>query len=166
MQLFSTRRIHKVQALSIKHFVIGCLEGVLGRVGTQKLAQRPLLWAGRGLAKWRGICAGPDLRPDCIREEGMCSLRVRSRESAPSFPLSRISRVTDPRNFLLTGLPPKDLWEDVALAWQRAGLNVDECWKRALSVTNLDGFKNAQGVFLRFCQVFPQNMKTITFSKL
>ena len=47
-----------------------------------------------------------------------------------------VSRVTDPRNFLLCGLPPKDLWEDVSLAWARAGLNVADCWKRACSVTN------------------------------
>ena len=47
-----------------------------------------------------------------------------------------VSRVTDPQNFLLTGLPPKDLWEDVSEAWRRAGLNVDDCWKRALSVCN------------------------------
>ena len=47
-----------------------------------------------------------------------------------------ISRVTDPRNFMLSGLPPKDLWEDISEAWIRAGFNVHECWKRACSVTN------------------------------
>ena len=47
-----------------------------------------------------------------------------------------VSRVIDPRNFLLCGLPPKDLWEDVSLAWARAGLNATDCWKRACSVTN------------------------------
>ena len=36
----------------------------------------------------------------------------------------------------VAGLPPKDLWEDVTLAWARAGLNVPDCWKRACSVTN------------------------------
>ena len=40
------------------------------------------------------------------------------------------------RNFLLCGLPPKDLWEDVTDAWRRAGLNIVDCWKRACSVTN------------------------------
>ena len=49
---------------------------------------------------------------------------------------SKVSRVTDPKNFLLCGLPPKDMWEDVAEAWLRAGLNVPDCWKRACSVTN------------------------------
>ena len=47
-----------------------------------------------------------------------------------------VSRVTDPRNFLLCGLPPKDIWEDASEAWARAGLNVADCWKRACSVTN------------------------------
>ncbi len=47
-----------------------------------------------------------------------------------------ISRATDPQNVQLVGLPPKDLLDDVELAWKRAGLNVDECWKRAVSVTN------------------------------
>ena len=47
-----------------------------------------------------------------------------------------ISRCTDPRNFLLVGLPPIDMWLDVSQAWLRAGLNVDDCWKRACSVTN------------------------------
>ena len=37
---------------------------------------------------------------------------------------------------MLCGLPPKDLWEDVTQAWIHAGLNVDDCWKRACSVTN------------------------------
>ena len=47
-----------------------------------------------------------------------------------------ISRVTDPRNFLCCGVPPKDLWEDVSQAWIRAGYNVHDCWKRACAVTN------------------------------
>ena len=47
-----------------------------------------------------------------------------------------VSRVTDPLNFCLCGLPPKDLWEDITQAWARAGLNVADCWKRACSVTN------------------------------
>ena len=47
-----------------------------------------------------------------------------------------VSRVTDPRNCLLCGLPPNDLWEEASLAWARAGLNVTDCWKRACSVTN------------------------------
>ena len=47
-----------------------------------------------------------------------------------------ISRATDPQNVQLVGLPPKDLLDDVELAWKRAGLNVDECWRRTVSVTN------------------------------
>ena len=40
------------------------------------------------------------------------------------------------QNFLLVGLPPKDLWVDITAAWLRQGLNIDDCWKRACSVTN------------------------------
>ena len=47
-----------------------------------------------------------------------------------------ISRATDPKNVQLVGLPPKDMMEEVEAAWARAGLNVDECWRRAVSVTN------------------------------
>ena len=36
---------------------------------------------------------------------------------------------------MLVGLPPKDLLEDVAKAWRAAGMNVDECFKNAVSVT-------------------------------
>ena len=35
-----------------------------------------------------------------------------------------------------TGLPPIDILEDVCHAWQRAGLDVAECLRRATSVTN------------------------------
>jgi len=40
------------------------------------------------------------------------------------------------QNFLLVGLPPKDLWVDITQAWLRQGLNIDDCWKRVCSVTN------------------------------
>ena len=39
-------------------------------------------------------------------------------------------------NVHLVGLPPKDMLDDVELAWKRAGHDVDECWRRAVSVTN------------------------------
>lgn len=35
-----------------------------------------------------------------------------------------VSRVTDPRNFHLLGLPPIDMLEEVANAWRAAGLDV------------------------------------------
>ena len=35
-----------------------------------------------------------------------------------------------------TGLPPADILEDVCRAWERAGLDVVECLRRAVSVTN------------------------------
>jgi len=76
--------IHKTQALSIKHQVIGCLEGVFAMGQVYVLA----------------------------------------------------SRVTEPRNFVLVGIPPKDMLDDVAAAFKANGLNIDECFRRACSVTN------------------------------
>ncbi len=44
-------------------------------------------------------------------------------------------RVTDPRNFALVGVPPKDLMEEVALAWRQAGLDPVECLRKCTMVT-------------------------------
>ena len=66
--------VHKTQALSIKHLVIGCLEGVFA------LGQVYVL----------------------------------------------ISRVTDPKNFMLVGVPPKDLLEPIALELLANGIDVDK----------------------------------------
>ena len=74
----------KTKALSIKHLVLGCLEGVFAQGQVYVL----------------------------------------------------VSRVTDPHNFVLVGLPPKDLLDAVAAGWRQAGFNVDECFRRAVSVTN------------------------------
>ena len=57
-----------------------------------------------------------------------------------------VSRVTDPQNFVLVGLPPKDLLDVVALAWREAGLDVDECFRRAVSVTNEWTYASGNGV--------------------
>ena len=46
-----------------------------------------------------------------------------------------ISRVTDPRNMLLIGLPPKDMLEDIAQALVENGLDPDEVFERACNVT-------------------------------
>jgi len=75
--------VHKVQALSIMHFVRGCLEGVFAQGQVYVL----------------------------------------------------VSRVTDPRNFELLGIPPVDLLEEVAEAWRVAGMDVVECLRRATEVT-------------------------------
>ena len=37
-----------------------------------------------------------------------------------------VSRVTDPQNFLLIGVPPKDLLEYIAAALIAFGINVDD----------------------------------------
>jgi hypothetical protein len=47
---------------------------------------------------------------------------------------------------VLVGLPPKDLLEDVALAWKQAGFDVDECFRRAVSVTNEWTYTSGTGV--------------------
>ena len=46
-----------------------------------------------------------------------------------------ISRVTDPRNMLLIGLPPKDMLEDIAQALVENGIDPDEVFERACNVT-------------------------------
>ena len=46
-----------------------------------------------------------------------------------------ISRVTDPRNFCLVGLPPADLLDEVAKAWAAAGYDVDQCFATGAQVT-------------------------------
>ena len=56
------------------------------------------------------------------------------------------SRVTDPQNFVFVGLPPKDLLDVVAQAWQQAGFDVDECFRRAVSVTNEWTYVSDNGV--------------------
>ena len=48
---------------------------------------------------------------------------------------SQLAKVTDPRNMLLVGVPPKDLIEDVAQALIRAGLDPDACFARSCDVT-------------------------------
>ena len=75
--------VHKVQALSIKHTVRGCLEGVFAQGQVYVL----------------------------------------------------ISRVTDPLNVELVGLPPQDLLGDVMAAWRAAGFDPIECLRNAASVT-------------------------------
>ncbi len=76
--------VHKTQAMSIKHIVLGSLEGILA------LGQVYVL----------------------------------------------VSRVTDPANFHLVGVPPKDLVESVATALRAAGFDCDEVFERAVGVSN------------------------------
>ena len=76
-------QVHKTQALSIKHLVLGCLEGVFA------LGQVYVL----------------------------------------------VSRVTDPQNFTLVGIPPRDLIEDLAQALLREGIDVDSFFEKACQVS-------------------------------
>ena len=105
--------MHKTQALSIKHLVIGCLEGV---------------FAMGQASRARAYTPSP-LSFAVMRAHARAGVR------APEVYVL-ISRVTDPQNLMLTGLPPKDLWEDISQLWLRAGINIDDAWKRACSVTN------------------------------
>ena len=75
--------IHKVQALSLKWTVMGCLEGVFA--------------------------------------------------SGQVYVL--LSRVTDPRNVVLLGVPPADLLPDVVKAWQEQGKDVPELHRQAVQIT-------------------------------
>ena len=45
------------------------------------------------------------------------------------------SRATDPTLFHAVGLPPADLLDDVAVAWDEAGLDVDDCFAKAAKVS-------------------------------
>jgi hypothetical protein len=45
------------------------------------------------------------------------------------------SRCDDPANFSLIGLPPEDLLDDVARRWLAMGLDVNECFAAACTVT-------------------------------
>ena len=74
--------VHKTQALSIKHIVRGCIEGVFAQGQVYVL----------------------------------------------------ISRVTDPSNLQLVGLPPLDSLDAVMAAWAAAGLDAIECLRNAVSV--------------------------------
>jgi len=47
-----------------------------------------------------------------------------------------VSRVTDPANFALAGLPPKDLVEEVASALRDKGRDIDEVFQRACCICN------------------------------
>ena len=46
-----------------------------------------------------------------------------------------ISRVTDPKNFHLIGVPPRDVLEDVAAALIADGVDVDQFFENACKVT-------------------------------
>ena len=45
------------------------------------------------------------------------------------------SRVTDPAYLNLIGLPPEDLLDEVAAAWEASGLDVESCLRQAAKVT-------------------------------
>ena len=46
-----------------------------------------------------------------------------------------VSRVTDPQNFSLVGIPPRDLIEDLAQALLREGIDVDSFFEKACQVS-------------------------------
>ena len=84
----------------------------------------------------------PDLRSNLKR----LAFLIHLRRSADTLPKEKYVNciasgnqkhipVTDPRNFELIGVPPKDLLEAVATAWQQAGLDVVECLRLCTLVT-------------------------------
>ena len=110
--------IHKTQALTISHWVLGCLEGTVGSKAKDQLSSKAILSAGSLMS----------LRI-CIH----CHLHHRIFAMGQVYVL--VSRVTDPLNFMLLGVPPKDLIEDVAAALIMAGIDVDKYFEDACSVT-------------------------------
>ena len=49
---------------------------------------------------------------------------------------SLVRHCSDPAKLRLVGVPPSDMIDSVAAAWAAAGLDVHECFRRAVSVTN------------------------------
>ena len=47
-----------------------------------------------------------------------------------------MSRVTDPANFCLVGLPPWDILEELATALREHGLDVDQVFERSVKCSN------------------------------
>ena len=47
-----------------------------------------------------------------------------------------VSRVTDPANFCLVGLPPWDILEELATALRAQGLDVDQVFERSVKCSN------------------------------
>ena len=109
--------MHKTQALSIKHLVRGCLEGVFAQGQVYVLT-----------------VDGLDVATPWARAGNRPALRL-----VPwlrrALSVSRISRVTDPRNLTLVGLPPKDLLVEVMAGWQATGYDGIECLRNACSVS-------------------------------
>ena len=102
-------QVHKTQALSIKHLVLGCLEGVFA------LGQVYVL----------------------------------------------VSRVTDPKNFSLVGIPPRDLVEDLAQALLRAGIDVDSFFEKACQVSGEWKYDRSQARVLDRIQQKFSNERTV-----
>jgi hypothetical protein len=63
-----------------------------------------------------------------------------------------ISRATDPNNVVLIGIPPLDMVDEVARGVYAAGIDVDEFFRRACSVTNEWGYKAEQLNFVNRIQ--------------
>ena len=121
LPLFLTRQtaltVHKTQALSIKHLVRGCLEGVFAQGQVYVLTADGLDAA----TPWTRACKRPTLHLSPWLRRALS--------------VSRISRVTDPRNLTLVGLPPKDLLVEVMAGWQATGYDGIECLRNACSVS-------------------------------
>ena len=98
--------VHKTQALSIKHVVKGCLE------------------AAGHIEK----CHGSNHK----KHAQLCVQGV----FAWGQVYVLISRVTDPENFQLVGIPPLDLVHDVRLALRAAGFDPDDVFTKGTAVSN------------------------------
>ena len=77
----------------------------------------------------KSTCSSPGLGPYCLRLPFL-NVAVKNICLAQAPP-----KVTDPRNMLLAGVPPKDLIEDVAQALIGHGIDVDKYFEDACKVT-------------------------------
>ena len=66
-----------------------------------------------------------------------------------------VSRVTDPKNFSLVGIPPRDLVEDLAQALLHVGIDVDSFFEKACQVSGEWKYDRSQArVLTRIQQKF------------
>ena len=107
--------IHKTQALSIKHIVRGCVEGVVAFGQVYVLVSLPGRLFSNGHIMLR-------------RHVGPLVAKLSGAQASPG-------RCTDPRNFELVGVQPKDLVEELAAALRRAGLEPDDVFSKCVIVS-------------------------------
>ena len=71
----------------------------------------------------------------CLDDEQVVTICLERISGYGEF-YSLLRHCSDPAKLRLVGVPPSDMIDSVAAAWAAAGLDVHECFRRAVSVTN------------------------------